>query len=552
MKAWKKFAVGVTTALAIVSLAACGGSEPEKDSAKSDPDNKDKVINMMEINEISSMDPGNALDGGSFIAITQVFEGLYNLDKDDNIIPGVATELPTISQDGLTYTVPLRKDAVWSNGDKVTAHDFVYAWQRVVDPAYASESSFLLGDIKNAMAIVNGKMKPSDLGVKAKDDYTLEVTLEAPNAYFTSVMTFPTLFPQNQKYVEKQGKDYAQDSEHMIYNGPYTLTDWKHSNQKWTYAKNDKYWNKEQSNVKAVNIQVIKDTNLAVSLYKDGQLDRAVLSGEYAKQYKNNKDYTTQLDSWVHTIELNEKRDEKGTIFADKGARQAIGMAFDRDKITKNLLDNDSRSIYGLIPAEFVKNPETKEDFRKESGDLQKMNVAKAKELWQSAMDKNGTKALTLELAASDQDENKTITEYLKASLEENLPGLTVNISLVPEKNLLDKKQKRDYDLILTRQGPDFQDPTTFLNTYQTEAYNNPSGYSSKEYDALLAQAQGESTQLEKRWQTLIKAEHLLMEDAAVIPVYQSANTALLRSNITGMIHHLFGPPNFYGKIMLK
>ncbi|WP_164709450.1 peptide ABC transporter substrate-binding protein [Enterococcus mediterraneensis] len=547
----RTFSLIAASFLLLMTLAACSANT-KKETVKADSDNQEKIINMMEINEISSMDSGNALDGGSFIAITQVFEGLYNLDEKDNIIPGVAEKLPTISEDGLTYTVPLRKNAVWSNGDPVTAHDFVYAWQRVVTPEFGSPSSFLLADIKNANKILAGEAKPDSLGVKAKDDYTLEVTLEHPVAYFTSVMTFPTLFPQNQKYVEKQGKNYALDSEHMIYNGPYRLAEWKHGNQKWVYQKNDRYWNKEQSNVEAVNIQVVKDTNLGMNLFKDGQLDRAVLSGEFAKQYKNDPNYTTQLDSWVHTLELNQKRNDQETIFANKEIRQAIGLAIDREHIVNELLDNDSRAAYGLIPAEFVKNPETKEDFRKESGNIQSFDTKQAKTLWKKGLESLGKKEVTLQLAASDQDENKAITEYLQYTLQENLPGLTVEITLLPEKNLLDKKQTHDFDLMLTRQGPDFQDPTTFLNTYQSEAFNNPSVYSNPAYDKLLTQAQQESTQLEKRWQTLIDAEHVLLEDAAVIPIYQSANTALLRENITGMIHHLFGPPNFYGKIMLK
>lgn len=162
----------VTATLLTLCVIGFSGCSSKKDAAPQQDHLAKKEINMMEINEISSMDSGNALDGGSFIAITQVMEGLYNLDKDDSIIPGVATELPTISEDGLTYTVPLRKEAKWSNGTPVTANDFVYAWQRVVDPLYGSPSAFLLGDIKNAEAIINGEKKPEELGVKALDDHT--------------------------------------------------------------------------------------------------------------------------------------------------------------------------------------------------------------------------------------------------------------------------------------------------------------------------------------------------------------------------------------------
>lgn len=540
----KKLALMSLLIFSVLSFSAC--TTKKADSPQQNHLDK-KEINMMEINEISSMDSGNALDGGSFIAITQVMEGLYNLDKDDSIIPGVATELPTISEDGLTYTVPLRKEATWSNGTPVTANDFVYAWQRVVDPEYGSPSAFLLGDIKNAQDIIDGKKKPEELGVKALDDQTLEVTLEQPVAYFTSVMTFPTLFPINQDYAEKQGKDYALDADHLIYNGPYQLADWKQGNQTWMYKKNDSYWNKEQSNVKKVNIQVLKDTNTAYNLYQSGELDRAVLSEEYARQEKKNPEYTTQLDSWVHVLELNQKEALKNPKI-----RQAISQAIDREHITKKLLDNDSQPIYGLVPAEFVKNPDSKEDFRSESGDIAKLDTENAKKLWQEGLKESGQQEVTLELLASDQDENKAISEYIQYSLEQNLPGLKVIISMIPEKNLIDRKSQKAYDLLLTRQGPDFQDPTTFMNKYQTGNFDNPSNYSNTAYDQLMAQAKAQATDPAARWQTLIEAEHVLIEDGAVVPLYQSANTALMRPQIKGMIHHLFGPPNYYGKIMIE
>ncbi|MCB5955957.1 peptide ABC transporter substrate-binding protein [Enterococcus sp. CWB-B31] len=531
-------------------FSGCGGTK--KDSQKENEASPDKIINMMEINEISSMDSGNALDGGSFIAITQVMEGLFNLDTDDSIIPGVAEELPEISEDGLTYTLKLRKNAKWSNGMKVTAHDFVYAWQRVVDANYASPSSFLLMDIKNAEAILGGVKQPEELGVSAPDDYTLIVELEAPVAYFTSVMTFPTLFPLNESYVNEQGDNYGIDANHLLYNGPYVLENWEHGNQKWTYSKNDLYWNSKQSNVDKVNIQVVKETNLAVDLYENNELDRAVLSGEFAKQYKNDPDYTTQLDSWVHLIEVNQIKDGEKTIFADENARKAIMIGIDRDHIVNEILDNDSRVAGGVVAAEFVRNPESEEDFREESGILTSYDKVNAQKLWKKALSESETKEFTIDLLASDQDENKKITEYIQYSLEENFEGLTVNISLLPEKSVLDRESNQDFDLLLTRIGPDFQDPTTYLNNYAGDSFHNHSGYNSSIYNELLQKAGELSAKPKESWQVLIDAEHTLLEEAGVVPLYQSANTALMRQDIMGMIHHLFGPPNYYGKIILK
>lgn len=537
--------------LLILGLILTGCTEKNETKTDETKNETNQVINLMESNQITSMDSALASDGGSFIAVTQVLEGLYNLDENDRVIPGVATELPTIKADQLVYEIPLREDAYWSNGDQVTANDFVYAWQKAVDPNVASPAGFLLSDVKNANKIMSGELDKSKLGIKAKDDFLLEVTLEQPVPYFTSVLTFPTLFPQNQKYVEQQGEKYATDSEHLIYNGPYKLSEWDGSGDTWRYEKNDTYWNKEQSNVQAINIQVLKDTNVAVNLYQTDKLDRAVLSGEYARQLKDDEDYTTSLDSWVHKLELNQKKERQATIFSNPAARKAISLAIDREHITKQLLDNGSEAIYGLVPKEFVENPVSGEDFREENGNIQEQNSEMATKLWQQALEEAGVESVSIELCAMDQDENKAITEYLQSVLQETLSGLTIDIKLLPEKNLLDLKNSKNYDLIMTRQGPDYQDPTTFLTTYESQSDRNPSNYANAAYDKMLKNAQAEVQNVEKRWSTLLQAEQVLLDDYGVIPLYQSANSALLRDDISGMIHHLFGPPNYYGKLKL-
>ena len=535
----------------ILGFILIGCTEKKERKAEETTMPSNQTINLMESNQITSMDSALASDGGSFIAITQVMEGLYNLDEKDRVVPGVAAKLPTIDTNRLVYEIPLRKDAYWSNGEPVTAKDFVYSWQKSVDPKIDSTMGFLLSDVKNATKIMAGELDKSELGIQAKNDFLLEITLEQPVPYFTSVLTFPTLFPQNQKYAEQQGKTYAVDSEHLIYNGPYRLTKWDGSGDTWRYEKNDTYWNKRQSNVQAINIQVLKDPNVAVNLYQTDKLDRAVLSGEYARQLKKEKEYTTNLDSWVHTIELNQKKDGKPTLFANPSARKAIGLAIDRTHITEQLLDNGSEAIYGLIPKGFVENPVSGEEFREENGAIQKQDPTLATKLWQQALKEAGLETISVELCAMDQGENKEITEYLQSTLQETLPGLTIEIKLLPEKNLLDRKNKKEYEFIMTRQGPDYQDPTTFLTTYASDSDRNPSNYSNGTYDQLLKNAQTESLDLEKRWTTLRKAEQILLEDYGVLPLYQSANAALLRPDIHGMIHHLFGPPNYYGKLQV-
>lgn len=530
--------------VALGSLVGCGKlPSPEKQ----------KVVNLMEINEISSMDSANAFDGGSFIAITQVMEGLYNLDEEDQPVPGVAKSVPQVSEDGLTYTIDLKEEAKWSDGTSVVADDFVFAWQKVVDPAFGSTSSILInGIIKNSADIIEGHKKPTELGIKAIDEQTLEIQLEQPVPYFQSVLTFPTLFPQKREFVTKEGGKYGQDSEHLLYNGAFKLAKWDGTGQTWSYLKNSNYWNSETTNVDEITIQVVKETDLGVKLYERGELDRAVLSGEFSQQYQKDAAYTSALDSWVHYLNLNQQKGEKETIFANENIRKAIALVIDKEHIVKDMLKNGSQVLNGYIPAQFVKNPETHADFRQENGELMVMDQKKGQEYWQVGLEQLGIKEMEVELIGSDQDENKAISEYLQFELAEQLPGLTVRVKLMPEKNLLEAKEQGDYDILLTRSGPDYQDPLTFLDSFRTDNWGNSGSYANSVFDKQLTEADGLTNQVAKRWQVLRQAEQTLVNGGGVVPLYQSANTALQRERVTGLVHHLFGPPNSYTKLQLN
>ena len=186
----------------IVTLTACSG-----DSESS----SEKILKVAKDTELASMDQHIATDGLSFEVIAATIEGLYTSDADGNAIPAIAKSYD-VSEDGLVYTFHLREDAKWSNGDPVTANDFVYAWRRLVDPNTASEYAFIMdvAGVKNAASVNAGEASLEELGVKAVDDSTLEVTLALPVPYFLQLMTFPSFFPMNEAFVTEKGADYAQ------------------------------------------------------------------------------------------------------------------------------------------------------------------------------------------------------------------------------------------------------------------------------------------------------------------------------------------------------
>ncbi|GGM24943.1 hypothetical protein GCM10011351_08260 [Paraliobacillus quinghaiensis] len=273
-------------------------------------DKDEKVLNLSATAEIPSMDPALPTDNVSFQYLDSVYEGLYRIGQGGVIESGVADKDATeVSEDGLTYTFHLNEDAKWSNGDPVTAHDFVYAWQRAIDPATASVyGEYLLsGKVVNATEIYNEELAPEELGVSATDDHTFVVELLKPVPYFDSIAAFPTFVPLNQEFVEAQGENFALEADTMLYNGPYALTEWDTgTNGSWVLSKNDQYWDKENVALDAINVQVVKDQDTRLQLYQEGTIDRVGLSGTQVDANKTSPEYASLSEMVVFWLKFNQ------------------------------------------------------------------------------------------------------------------------------------------------------------------------------------------------------------------------------------------------------
>ncbi|MFP3123957.1 peptide ABC transporter substrate-binding protein [Ectobacillus funiculus] len=538
MKGKKLLASIALTLAASLALAACGGNNADKQETQGELAKK-QVLNLLEASDIPSMDTVRATDQVSFIVMNNVMEGLYRLDKDQKPTPGVA-ESYTKSEDGKKYTFKLRKDAKWSNGDPVTANDFVFAWKRAVNPATAAEYAYIMFDIKNAKAINEGKAPVDSLGVKAVDGHTFEVELENPIPYFLELTSFATFYPQNEKFIKQQGEQFGKKAETIVYNGPFVLTDWK-TEQGWTYKKNVNYWDKDSVKLDQINVSVVKEQGTMVNLYESGQVDRTGLTAEFVDKYAASDEFHTAKDMSMYFLRFNQQRLGENTPLANLKVRQAISLAQDKEALANVLLNNGSTAAYFLVPAEFVTDKKGN-DFRNINGNMNKMNVKKAKKLWEEAKKELGTDKLTLEFLNYDSDSSKKVGEYLKEQLEKNLPGLTVNIKPQPFKQKLDLETKGDYDFSFSGWGPDYPDPMTFIDLFVTGGSHNQMGYSNAKYDELVAAAKGELlTDTKARWEALAKAEKLLFKDAAISPLYQKGVAFVQRPYVKGIVEHNFG-----------
>ncbi|WP_099224872.1 peptide ABC transporter substrate-binding protein [Listeria costaricensis] len=548
-KKWGFFLL--TTLLLSMVLAACGNNS-DQDASK----NKAKQVNFLETSELLTLNTTAEEDFASFTAQNQVFEGLYGLNEKDEFVPAVAKEMPEISDDQKTYTIHLRPEAKWSDGSQVTADDFVYAWRRAVDPKTAPGYSALFKDsIKNAEEINDGKLPTTDLGVTALDKETLKIDLKKPVPYFISLLSFETFFPQKEAFVKKQGDKYGTDAEHTLYNGPFVMKEWKGGTGKtWTYAKNDHYWDKDNVHVDQIKVDVSKDINAGVNLFETKAADRAPLSGEYAKQYKDRDDFQTEKDSMISYLRLNQKRDGKETPLANNALRHAINLSINKETLTKEILGDGSFPANGWIPKDFAQNPETGADFRSDSGDHLVYDKKEAQKYFDQAKQELGTDNITLELLGDDQDVTKTLFAFLKNEWETTLPGLTINVKTIPAKTATEFTRESNYDMSLGAWMPDFKDPWTYSSLFLSDYYNNSMSYNSAKYDELVKSTDTTlATDPAARYQAFVDSEKVLLdEDAAIVPLYQHQTAVLQNPNVTGIVKHSFGSPYSFKFVKVK
>ncbi|MGD6848446.1 peptide ABC transporter substrate-binding protein [Rossellomorea aquimaris] len=543
----KKFSFLLVLLLALSTfLAACGGdkktegNEGTSGEGGESAEKKEQVLNLIESSEIPSMDSTLATDAVSFNVMNNVFEGLYRLGEKDEPVLGMAAEEPQVSEDGKTYTFKIR-DAKWSNGDAVTANDFVYAWQKALNPDTGAEYAYIMYDIKNAAKVNAGEVPVEELGVKAVDEKTLEVQLETAVPYFKALLSFATFYPQNQKFVEEQGDKFGLEADTAVYNGPFTLSEWKHE-QSFKLTKNDGYWDAETVKLKEVNFNIVKDTATGVNLYETNKADVAGLSAEFVDKYKSDENFKTRAETSVFFLRLNQGNE----IMANVNARKAIDAAYDKQGMVDVLLNNGSIPAYYLVPKDFVSGPDGAE-YRETVGDFGGFDPEKAKEHWAKAKEELGKDSIELELLNYDSDSSKKIGEFLKEQLEQNLEGLTVSIKAQPFKQKLELESKGQYDFSFAGWGPDYPDPMTFVDMFVTDGAHNQMGYSNPEYDKLIEQAKGELLDdLDARWQAMVDAEKILFEDQAISPMYQSGVSYLERPYVKNILRHSFGADNSY------
>ncbi|TCP23443.1 oligopeptide transport system substrate-binding protein [Scopulibacillus darangshiensis] len=520
----QKFFV-ISFLLIIILFSGCSNSVQKEQK-------KEQTLNLVATDDIGTMDSTGVISETVGTAMNNVFEGLYRIGPNNEPVPGMAKKYDK-SKDGKTYTFYLRKNAKWSNGKPVTAQDFIYAWKKALNPETLSPHAYLMDSIENAKKIGNKKSefygKVNTLGAKAIDNHTLQVKLEHPTPYFLTLTTLPVYYPQLKTFVEKEGKQYGLEVKNLIFNGPFILDSWNHG-ASWTYKKNPTYWDAKNVKLDKINVKIVKEVSSIVNLYETNKIDIADLSAEFVTKYRNHDDFETIQKPEMYFIRMN----QENRYLKNRNIRKAIDMAWDK-KGVENLLKNGSKAAYYLVPENFAFGPND-EDFRNKYKGYNKGGIKKAHEFWEKGLKELGVKKVDLEFLSYDKDQSKEISSYIKNQLEKNLPNLTINIKQMPNKQKLKLEGQQNYDLDFSGWRPEYRDPMPFLNIFVSNGPFNWSDYSNPKYDQLIQKAINESD-LKTRFNDLRKAEHILIqEDAVISPMYQAGQARLMKPYVKGYL----------------
>ncbi|MBT8885606.1 peptide ABC transporter substrate-binding protein [Lactobacillus delbrueckii subsp. bulgaricus] len=533
-------AAGLLTASALV-LAACGQQKSSQSQIK-------QVLNWTESAQISTQDPSLTTDSTSFQALLNTQEGLYRLDKKQK--PQLAlAKSAKVTDGGKTYTFVLR-DAKWSNGQAITANDFVYSYRRSLNPKTKSSMAFYLYQIVNAEAINAGKKPVSSLGVKALSKNKLQIKLVRPVSYFKLLLAFPLFFPENQQFIEKVGSKYGTAAKYTISSGPFKLTKWTGSNKQFTLVKNQNYWDKKNVKLDKVNETISETSSTAYNLYQAGKLDETYLTGEQVKANKGKSTFYDQPASAIQRLELNRK---KVKAFNNFNIRRALSLAIDRESLAKVLSDG-SVAAKGFVPSGMGNNPTTGEAFYKEAyvKEAVSYNLKEAKKYLAKGYKELGIKSLNLNLTVSDTDSAKQVGEFLQSKLGE-LPGVKITVTILPYTTLITRQSAGNYQLTIKNWQAILGDPINFLDVFEKDSSYNTSGFASSKYDQLLNEAENVyGNKPVQRWKRLVAAEKLLMNEQGTIPLIQTAKPQLVQSYVKNASYNPLGIPYDFKLVYIK
>lgn len=551
MKKSKSLLLLLTLVLAVGTLlAACGsnGNKGASNGGNTSSNSGEKAANSGEeklaadqtlrINlsaEPPTFDPAQAQDSQANTVLKTMYEGLTRMDESGEPQPAAAEKWEA---NGNKITFHLRKDAKWSNGDPVKASDFVFAWERVLSPNTqpAAPYAYQLYYLKNGQEYNEGKVKDfSQVGVKALDDYTLEVELIAPTPYFVGLTSFYTYYPVHPSV--KNDPKWAVDQSKMIVNGAFTLTNWT-KGQTIEVTKNENYWGKDQIKLSKISMSLVNSGATELTSYRNDELDRAGQpNGEIPTdqipivrdQLKDEYKVKGIASTYYYEFNVTAKP------FDNVKIRKAFAMAIERQAIVDKITQGGQVPAFGYVPPG-VKG--VKDEFRTENPDAGFFteNVEEAKKLLEEGMKEEGyTKLPEITLIYNSSEAHKKLALAVADMWKKNL-----NVDVKTENQewavFIENRQNLNYQIARAGWSADYNDPMTFIDMWTSNSGNNTTGFKNADYDKLVQDAKTSSDNA-KRNEDFKKAEEILIKDNMILmPVYYYTNVALEKTWLKGVV----------------
>ena len=497
--------------------------------------------------EPNTIDPAlnSAVDGA--VMINHIFEGLYKWVDDGSgnatLALGQAKEV-TPNADKTVYTVKLRDDIKWSDGKDVVAADFVYAWQRLVDPNTAADYCYMADIILNANEIMAGEMDKSELGVKAIDEKTLEITLHTACPYFEEIMAFPALMPIRSDIIEQYGDQWTFSPETYIGNGQYKMAEWSH-NELIKLVPSETYYDVDKLGPKVIKFALMDDTNAIYAAYRSGSLNfiQEVPVDEIPGLLSSGE---LKVHPYLGTYYCCFNTSK--APFDDVRVREAFSLVIDRNYIVENVTKTGQKPATAFVPSGISDAPGAKDDFRAVGGDYMDVsaekyqeNCERARQLLAEAGYPNGEGFPIVEYLYNTSDNHRLIGEALQNMWQTEL-GVTVNLVNQEWNTFLDTRKNGDYSIARNGWIADYNDPMSFLDMWLTGGGNNDAQYSNPDYDALIMQAKSTSD-LAERISLMHQAEDILMGQDVVHAAIYFYTDKYMAQGIKGMY---FTPLGYY------
>ena len=472
-----------------------------------------------------SLDPHKTSTTYEADLLRDIFMGLVVQDSKAELIPGAA-ESWAVSADGTVYTFKLRAGAMWSNGDPVTAGDFVYAFQRLQDPATAAEYASMLYPVKNAEAINQGKAKPEEIGAKAVDAMTLEVTLNAPTPYFLEMLTHQATYPVNKAVVEKLGNDWTKPG-NMVSNGAYTLAEFV-PNDHIKLVKNPKFYDAANVQIDAVNFIPNEDRSAAIKRYEAGELDtHDDMPTEQLADIKAKFGDQVHIGPYLGTYYYTFKTDK--APWTEPKLRRAISMAIDRDFIAEKVWSNTMIPAYSMVPPGITGYETSTFDYS-EMSQIDREDAAK-KILTELGYGPGTPLKMEIRYNTSENHKNTAV------AIQEQLKPLGIEVSLLntdTKTHYGHLEQKGDFDIARAGWIADYKDPETFLGISRKATANNYAQYASDAYEDLMNKAAAAGGNAAERMKFLSQAEAVLLNDTGQVPLLYYSYHNLVSAKIKG------------------